>query len=376
MIAALSSPAHHENRASTGQWLTPLSSWPAAAISAVQATGSVVRVVIASTRGSSPREAGTSMLVDREHIVGTIGGGQLEWAAIAGARTMLANAGAPTVQLENHVLGPQLAQCCGGVVDLWMERFTSTDLPVLHSAQQASARGQAFLVSKLVGAVVERRVVRHPAFDAHARRMARSDTRLEFARDNDSITLHERLDEDRPPVWLYGAGHVGQALARVLVTLPMRLTWIDSRAELLPGELSSHAHLLVLEDPVATVRTAPPGTCFLVMTHSHPLDYELCKAVLERRDQAWVGVIGSRSKSARFRSRLSRDGLEPEQVDRLVCPIGVTGIESKEPTVIAVSVATQLLQILKPISKSIVTGVHECAAVSCRSCAHQPGNAP
>jgi xanthine dehydrogenase accessory factor len=376
MIAALSSSALHENSASIGQWLTSLSNWPTAAVSAVQATGSVVRIVIAATRGSSPREAGTSMLVDRERIVGTIGGGQLEWAAIASARNMLAHPGAPAVQLENLVLGPQLAQCCGGVVELWMERYTSTDLPMLHSAEQAVARGQTFLMSKLVGASIERRVVRHPVFNEHARRMGRSGTRLELVRDDDSITLHERLDEDRPAVWLYGAGHVGQALARVLVTLPMRLTWIDSRAELLPTELSSQARILVSEDPVATVRTAPPGTYFLVMTHSHPLDYELCKAVLERRDQAWVGVIGSKSKSVRFRSRLSRDGIEPEQVERLTCPIGLTGIESKEPAVIAVSVATQLLQTFERAPARTVTAAHGCATVNCRGCGHHPGNTP
>jgi xanthine dehydrogenase accessory factor len=375
MIAALSDPAVHGNPASMGQWLTPLSSWPAAAVTAVQATGSVVRIVIASTRGSSPREAGTSMLVDRERIVGTIGGGQLEWAAIASARNMLANPGARTVQLEKLVLGPQLAQCCGGVVELWMERYTSADLPVLYSAEQAATRGPAFLVSKLTGAGIERRVIRHPAFDEHARRMAGAGTRLEFIRGDDSITLHERLDEDRPAVWLYGAGHVGQALARVLVTLPMRLTWIDSRPDLLPTDLSSQARILVAQEPVATVRTAPPGTRFVVMTHSHPLDYELCKAVLERGDQAWVGVIGSKSKSARFRSRLSHDGLA-EQMARLVCPIGVDGIESKEPAVIAVSVATQLLQTLKPTPARTVTEVHECAAVSCRGCGHQAGNTP
>jgi xanthine dehydrogenase accessory factor len=98
--------------------------------------------------------------------------------------------------------------------------------------------------------------------------------------------------------------------------------------------------------------------------------------VLERGDQAWVGVIGSRSKSARFRSRLSRDGLDAEQVERLRCPIGVAGIESKEPAVIAVSVATQLLQTLKPTPPTTVTEARECTAVSCRGCGHQPGNTP
>jgi xanthine dehydrogenase accessory factor len=145
-------------------------------------------------------------------------------------------------------------------------------------------------------------------------------------------------------LWLYGAGHVGQALIRVLAELPFEVTWIDSRPELLPAGLPDNVHPLCADAPLTTVPLAPAATRFLVMTHDHALDYGLCRAILERGDLAWLGLIGSKSKGARFRSRLARDGLTPEAIRRLICPIGVEGVESKWPAAIAVGVAAQLLR--------------------------------
>jgi xanthine dehydrogenase accessory protein XdhC len=157
-------------------------------------------------------------------------------------------------------------------------------------------------------------------------------------------TFIERLDDEFPAVWLYGAGHVGQALARILVELPLRLTWIDSRTELFPDTIGSGARILHDPDTLSTVSEAPVGACFIVMSHSHPLDYSLCHALLERNDFAWLGLIGSMSKAARFRSRLTRAGLGADVIRKLVCPIGVDGIDSKWPAAIAVAVAAQLMQ--------------------------------
>jgi xanthine/CO dehydrogenase XdhC/CoxF family maturation factor len=160
----------------------------------------------------------------------------------------------------------------------------------------------------------------------------------------DELTFIERLDNEFPAVWLYGAGHVGQALARILAELPLRLTWIDSRAELFPETLGGGVRILHDTDSVASVSEAPVGAYFIVMSHSHPLDFALCHALLERNDFAWLGLIGSASKAARFRSRLRRAGLGPDVIGKLVCPIGVDGIESKWPAAIAVAVAAQLMQ--------------------------------
>jgi xanthine dehydrogenase accessory factor len=176
-------------------------------------------------------------------------------------------------------------------------------------------------------------------------------------------------------LWLYGAGHVGQALVRILADLPLRITWVDSRAELLPVDLPGNVHPRLAQQPLHTVSDAPPGSRFLVMTHDHALDYDLCRAILERGDCAWAGLIGSDSKAARFRSRLARDQLDAQTIARLVCPIGVPGIDSKAPAAVAISVAAQLLQHLgSPVATH---GVHEhsaapaagdCSSEKCASC--------
>jgi len=194
------------------------------------------------------------------------------------------------------------------------------------------------------------------------------------------------LDDDLPEVWLFGAGHVGQALVRVCADLPLRLTWIDSRAESFPAEPPVAVSILRTLSPVQSVATAPAGVSFLVLTHSHDLDYALCRTILERDNFAWLGLIGSKSKAARFRSRLARDGLGRGSIARLVCPIGIGGIRSKWPAAIAVGVAAQLLREasadLEDFAESAESNAHhgarpeaECAAGGCSGC-RQPGMGP
>jgi xanthine dehydrogenase accessory factor len=353
----------------------------------------VVRIAVAEVRGSTPREPGAFMLVGRDSVEGSIGGGQLEWEAIAGARELLADTGV-AARVNKVVLGADVGQCCGGVVSVWLERFTRESLGLLGVASDAGAHGCAVLSSTVRGGEVEHTVVRRAGTGANAILATAADTTagagatvatsagtnagasanvatpvatpadagidetadrllreprqraLPILTHNAAgePTFLERLDDEFPAVWLYGAGHVGQALARILTELPLRLTWIDSRAELFPDTIGGGARILREPDSRATVSEAPVGAYFIVMSHSHPLDYSLCHALLERNDFAWLGLIGSASKAARFRSRLKRAGLGAEVIRKLVCPIGVDGIESKWPAAIAVAVAAQLMQ--------------------------------
>ena len=323
-----------------GRWLGSMrGSWPLAVCRLLEGREPVVvRVLIAAVRGSSPSEPGACMLVSRAGIHGTIGGGNLEWQAMQAAESLL-RAGAETssVDLRRLVLGRELGQCCGGVVQLWLERFTPLDLPLLRRAAGVSGgAGCAAIVSELSGRGIVRRRLEEQTL--------RCEPQLQFAASGESAILIEPLQAEHPALWLYGAGHVGQALVRVLAELPFEVTWVDSRAELLPGPLPDNVHTVCVETPVSTVQLAPAAARFLVMTHDHALDYSLCRAILERGDFAWLGLIGSKSKAARFRSRLARDGLTPDAIHRLVCPIGVEGIASKWPAAIAVGVAAQLLQ--------------------------------
>lgn len=245
-----------------------------------------VVVEVARSRGSVPREAGTRMLVAPDAVLGTIGGGHLELQAIADARALLAQGLRARPPAEQRVaLGPSLGQCCGGVLGL---RFVA-------------------------------------------------------------------LAESEPAAWpetpprftlqLYGAGHVGRAVVRLLATLPCRVQWVDEReSEFPPEPLPPHIERRCVEPVQTEVAAAPPGAFYLVLTHSHALDLALTQAILARGDFAWFGLIGSRSKRASFEHRLRARGFDAAQVARITCPIGLPGIAGKEPEVIALAVVAQMLQ--------------------------------
>jgi xanthine dehydrogenase accessory factor len=344
--------------ASHDDWFEPLHEWPRAAARTLQAQGSVARVVVASVLGSAPRAAGTCMLIDDSRTLGTIGGGRLEEVAVMQARTLL-DPSLPAARIERLILGTELAQCCGGVVELWIERYTRADVPMLLEAARLMRTTRASLTSVLDQDRVSHRASVERFADAG---------RVRYTKGTDGIiTLWERLDEPLPQLWLYGAGHVGQAVARVVTTLPMHLTWIDSRPGLPPAPRPENIDALSTTDPVATVAAAPAGTHFLIMTHSHALDYELCRAILERRDAPWVGLIGSDSKAARFRSRLRNDAVTDRALEKLACPIGIDGINSKRPEVIAIAVAAQLLQLLDTPAQAATDGATGCDG-DCNRC--------
>jgi xanthine dehydrogenase accessory factor len=268
-----------------------MSGWLPALVRRLEREEAVVRVVVSAVRGSTPRERGAWMLVGSTIVDGTIGGGHLEWKALEIARGMLEAATDAGPRRDRFVLGATLGQCCGGVVELTFERIAAAQLELHRKA------------------------------------------------------LAERVDTSLAPLWLFGAGHVGQAIVRVLADLPFHVTWVDERGDIFPASIPDHVTQLVSDDPAGEVTGAPPGAIYLVLTHRHDLDFELCRAILARDDVRWAGVIGSATKAASFRNRLARLGIERERIARLVSPIGIDGIASKVPAAIAVAVAAQLLQV-------------------------------
>jgi xanthine dehydrogenase accessory factor len=316
------------------------------------------------------------MLVDAAGLTGTIGGGRLEWEATEAARDLLRQ-GRRAARLMNRVLGIDLGQCCGGVVAVWLECFPQASLPQLQQLN-AQAVGSPLVLATATAADGVRQELRSGNFsDENVTRLLalprQQAAPLALRTGDGEITFFERLDEDFPAVWLYGAGHVGQALAGMLVQLPLRLCWLDSRAGQIPQGAAGYSRFLPAAELVESVAEASPGSYFLVMTHDHGLDYELCRAVLMRKDLCWLGLIGSQSKGARFRSRLRRDGFRNDAIGRLVCPIGVEGVKSKWPAAIAVAIAAQLMQMLsRPIhaarAPTIPAAVEACAAGNCETC--------
>ena len=247
-----------------------------------------VLVTVHSVEGSGPREPGAWMGVFADRIVGTIGGGRLEFDAISQARELLAASGAPV--RRRYALGPSLGQCCGGVVHLDFERVGPDDVAALQL----------------------------------------------------------RLAPVLAPVALFGGGHVGRAIVRLLGTLPFAVTWIDSRDEIFPAEVPGHV-ACEHSDPVhGAVAQLAAGSRVLVMSFSHAEDLDVVAACLQRRrvraDLPFVGLIGSKTKWATFRHRLEQRGFTAAELDAVHCPIGVPGIGGKQPEVIAVAVVAQLLQ--------------------------------
>jgi len=314
-----------------------------------------VLVTVASGQGSTPRDAGAKMLVTADAIHGTIGGGELEFQATGIARELLRATGGK--EAKRFPLGADLGQYCGGAANLVFERVSpgAEWVGVLAAWQEA---GEACVLATpatedgrlLVRANDAWGSLGAGATDARAVEIARrllveTDRTPALATLEDgTAVLFEPLRPSDFRVVVFGAGHVGRALVRVLGTLPCRVTWVDARAAEFPREAPDNVRVALTDTPAAEVAAAPPGCYFLVMTHSHALDLELVEAILERGDFAYCGMIGSQTKRRTFEKGLAKHGVPAATIARLTCPIGIPGIKGKEPGTIAVAVAAELLE--------------------------------
>lgn len=352
------------------------------------ATVPAVLVTVAKVEGSAPRESGTKMLVTAATQFDTIGGGHLEMRAVEMARAMLASvASQAAVQYERFPLGPSLGQCCGGVVWLAFEPVQGALAAVLDALRQRRNE-DSWRLSAIDGAPVS------ALFDAQGKllageaapdlpALARDHSGLQngsgatghdaqgklpageaasglpalvrdrgglpcarvFADDSGRRWLLDPVLAPRAHLVLFGAGHVGAAIVRALAELPCRVTWVDEREEMFPADLPPNVTVEATDAPEALVAAAPPGSSYLVMTHSHPLDQRLTEAILARGQVGWFGLIGSKTKRMQFEHRLQARGFAPERIAAMVCPVGLPGITNKAPAVIAASVCAQLLTV-------------------------------
>lgn len=315
--------------------------------------GPAVLVTVAIVEGSGPREPGAKMLVTAAGQVDTIGGGHLELCAVEVARAMLD--GAPTARLERYALGPTLGQCCGGVVYLAFELVNDALRSVLESLR-ARRREDSWRLSAIDGPpaamlldgdgltiagactkpgkngegapAVDRKRGTHILQGADGRRW-----------------LADPCLAPRAHLLLFGAGHVGAAIVRMLGELPCTVTWVDERDDMFPSTIPANVTVEATDMPEALVAGAPAAASYLVMTHSHALDQRLSEAILARADVGWFGLIGSKTKRVQFERRMAARGLPQDRVDAMVCPIGLAGITNKLPAAIAASVCAQLLMV-------------------------------
>ncbi|HXZ14451.1 MAG TPA: xanthine dehydrogenase accessory protein XdhC, partial [Roseiarcus sp.] len=229
-------------------------------------------------------------------------------------------------------LGPELAQCCGGRVDWRIEIFDRRDLDDLAALAAAEGEGARTLTASFRSdGRVERTVDRDRPGGALTERLP------------DPGTWTEPIGESAKAVYLFGAGHVGRALALALAPLPFVVRWIDSRREAFPSRAPLNVALLHVPEPASALDAAPDGALIVVMTHSHGLDLEIVAAALKAERFGYVGLIGSQTKRARFLRQMRDAGLTEAMLAKLVCPIGIPGVAGKDPAVIAASTAVQLL---------------------------------
>ena len=297
---------------------------------AIDHRGGAAMVTVAATRGSTPREAGARMIVNRDGTFsGTIGGGTLEWRAIALAQAALND---PGVRPESRrfALGPELGQCCGGQVELVVEVFGADHRDSVARFAELEAERPFATAGRFGDHCVLDRTVIDDAMSPGTASLS------------DGI-LQEGFGDERRTLVLFGAGHVGKALVLALAPLPFRVLWFDPRPDAFPAHVPANVELLQLGEPAAALAAASEGSFVLVMSHSHQLDLALVEAALAGGRFPYVGLIGSRSKRARFEKRLAAGGIPRGRIDELVCPIGVEGIHSKAPAVIAAATVAQII---------------------------------
>ena len=323
------------------EWIDELSDLAAAGEPAMLVT-------VAGVRGSAPREIGAKMIVTSTETIGTIGGGQLEYQSTRVAVEMLNDQGST---LRSFPLGSSMGQCCGGVVEILFEPLTDglpvwlRDLAALHGQREPAIIATRISRTNPAKFVVTGDQV-FGADEEDASLVARARRIL----DGVPTTVRDVQEFFEPVVApdlniaVFGAGHVGAAVVNALSELDCNIRWIDSRAKMF-RKVPVNVRAIDAPDPALEVAAMPADSFYLVMTHSHAMDFDICDRILRRRDARYCGLIGSLSKRRRFEKRYRQQGMSQAVIDQLVCPIGVDGISGKKPAEIAVSAAAEILKV-------------------------------
>lgn len=314
-----------------------------------------VLVSIAGVRGSAPREVGAKMIVTATQTIGSIGGGQLEYKCARSAVELIPErreTGADTV-VRCYPLGADCGQCCGGVVDVLFERIAAMQAGWVQELLRLHREREPLVIVTSLGQVTGKTLVAAeqaisfgdelpPGIATQAHELLSVGG---AAARTVSSYLFEPVVTGDFNIAVFGAGHVGAAVVDTLARLDCNIRWIDSRRNVFPPQLPANVARIESAAPAREVAAMPAGTYYLVMTHSHPLDFEICNAILARADFAYCGLIGSRTKRRRFEKIARGLGIAVSDIERLTCPIGIDGVSGKKPTEIAIAVSAQLLQL-------------------------------
>ncbi|MFC4953580.1 xanthine dehydrogenase accessory protein XdhC [Acinetobacter puyangensis] len=321
----------------TLQWWTDFCQW-------LTQDRALVLVTVAKIEGSTPREVGASMLLRYDDMgqlqqSDTIGGGHLEWQAIAIAETMLNTPRQQLPHLERFNLSARLGQCCGGVMWLTFEKIEA------QAGQAYAAQLQQYTAQYVQGHAIIRGLSDGIASQWHITAEKDKQSVLQQSPEQ-HWTFRQIIQPQGFHVLLFGAGHVGEAIVRCLLPVGAHIRWVDTRDDIFPVDLQSQVHCIATDTPEVEIEQFTPYGAILILTHDHQQDLHLCFAALKPRpvNFSYVGMIGSKSKRAVFEKRLKARDYLAQDLQRLICPIGIAGIHSKQPNIIAIAVVAQLLQ--------------------------------
>ena len=306
-----------------------------------------VLVTVAGIRGSAPREIGAKMIVTSRETIGTIGGGQLEYQSTRVAVEMLDGFG---TTLRSFPLGSSMGQCCGGVVEILFEPVSDgipdwlRDLKTLHGQREPAVIATRISRSNPEKIVVTARDVFAGATSSELVPLARNLLSSNPETTRNVQEFYEPVVAPSLNIAVFGAGHVGTAVVNALSSLDCNIRWVDSRRNIF-RKVPANVRAVEAVDPALQVAAMPSDSFYLVMTHSHAIDFDVCDRILRRRDARYCGLIGSVSKRRRFEKRYRQQGMAQDLIDELICPIGVDGISGKKPAEIAVAAAAEILRI-------------------------------
>lgn len=300
-------------------------SWLGTLLSLLQDAKAVAVITIGAVKGSAPREAGATLFVTSDKQIGTIGGGSLEFDAMALARQHLGTVTQGLKRLEqSFVLGPDLGQCCGGQVQLLIEIYHHDMRQALQSLYECGAHSSLhdFTNDKLPTPLSNHD--HHFSYNKQTKQMTRA------------------LRQQTRALYIYGAGHIGRALHTVTSDLGFARIWVDVDKERFPTAPAPDITIVPAKDMALIAKNASRGAYHIIVTYSHKMDEEICHALLMAGQYGRIGLIGSQTKKARFASRLTQAGHSAEMIDDIICPIGLKEITSKQPAHVALSIAGQL----------------------------------
>ena len=353
-----------------------MQAWLKSVTDAISSKNDFVLMTVIDTKGSTPCINGDKIVVASDQsIFGSIGGGNLEFKALAFAADLL-TIDKNNVHLEKFPLGASLGQCCGGYVKVMFESFLHSNSSInnnswINVVSELFDQNEDFVVATIVNNNSEyednklvysvnnnNHLINEKGISSVVALSAKelltktgSPTVIQYTNNSNSV-IEICLEKNTPTkvqsLAVFGAGHISRALMPILTDLPVNIYWIDDRVEQFNKYQGDTSKInIICDDFLNGLIDLPDDIYCLVITYSHQIDYEICEKIISKNKFSYLGMIGSAIKGKKFRDRFINKGYQQEVVDKFTCPIGEKQRFLKSPTSIAVTIAMDLINFIE-----------------------------